>query len=145
MVTKNEWNNLYTLLKLAEMGAHKRISKISTEYLSAKLGISQQTASRYLIELEHLGWIGRSATPDGCLIKINDKGLKELENLYTTLHVFLETTVPPTITLEGVVFTGLGEGAYYISKEINTEHYQYFLSIDCHPQVLFQLFPAHQH
>ena len=29
----------------------------------------------------------------------------------------METASPPSITLEGTVFTGLGEGAYYISKE----------------------------
>jgi hypothetical protein len=29
----------------------------------------------------------------------------------------MEANYPPSITLEGTVFTGLGEGAYYISKE----------------------------
>ena len=28
----------------------------------------------------------------------------------------MEKTYPPSVTLEGTVFTGLGEGAYYISK-----------------------------
>ena len=60
------------LLKLAEMGAYRRIAKISTEYLAKKLGISQQTASRYLIELERKGWIQRNITPDGSLIKIEE-------------------------------------------------------------------------
>jgi riboflavin kinase len=105
------------LLRLAEMGAYKRVAKISTEYLSKKLEISQQTASRYLIELERKGWIQRNITADGTLIKIEDLGTIELQKLYSNLKVLLEKTYLPSVTLEGTVFTGLGEGAYYISKE----------------------------
>ena len=54
------WRHLFTLLKLAEMGAHRRTAKISTEYLAGKLNLSQQTASRYLIELDGKGWIKRT-------------------------------------------------------------------------------------
>jgi riboflavin kinase len=102
---------------MAEIGAHKRIAKISTEYLAEKLEISQQTASRYLIELERDGWIKRTITPEGSLIRIADKGTRELERLYSNLRFLIETAYPPSVTLEGTVFTGLGEGAYYISKE----------------------------
>ncbi len=136
MVVKQEWNNLYTLYRLAEMGAHKRTSKISTEYLADKLGVSQQTASRYLIELERLGWINRTTTPDGCLIKISENGLKEVEKLSRNLRVLLETATPPSITLEGVVFTGLGEGAYYISKEIYRRQFLEKLGFDPYPGTL---------
>ena len=104
------------LLKLAEMGAYKRTAKISTEYLAQKLDISQQTASRYLIELERKGWIQRKVTPDGSLIKIQESGALELQKLYSNLKVLMEKNYPPSVTLEGTVFTGLGEGAYYISK-----------------------------
>lgn len=117
MVDKNLWRHLCTLIKLAEIGAHKRTAKISTEYLAEKLEISQQTASRYLIELEANGWIQRNVTPEGSLIKINDKGTQELNKLYSSLRFLIESDYPPSMTLEGTVFTGLGEGAYYISKE----------------------------
>mgnify|MGYP001102824385 CR=1 FL=1 len=60
MIEKQEWRLIFTILKLAEMGAHRRIAKISTEYLAEKLGASQQTASRYLIELDNKGWIKRN-------------------------------------------------------------------------------------
>jgi riboflavin kinase len=105
------------LLKLAEMGAYNRTAKISTEYLAQKLGISQQTASRYLIELEHQGWITRKVTPDGSLITIQPTGTTELQKLYNNLKVVMEKAYPPSVTLEGTVFTGFGEGAYYISKD----------------------------
>jgi riboflavin kinase, archaea type len=113
---KQDWQHLYMLLKVAEMGAYKRVAKISTEFLAKKLGISQQTASRYLIELERKGWISRNITPDGSLIKIEEKGTRELQKLYSDLKMLMEKNYPPSVTLEGTVFTGLGEGAYYISK-----------------------------
>ena len=117
MTDTQDWRHLFTLLKLAEMGAHKRTAKISTEYLAEKLGTSQQTASRSLIELEHKGWIKRSITHDGCLIRIDSTGTAMLQKLFSNLRFLLETTYPPIVTLEGTVFTGLGEGAYYIGKE----------------------------
>ena len=127
---------VFTLLKLAEMGAHRRTAKISTEYLAQKLAISQQTASRYLIEVDRIGWIKRTMTPEGCLIRITDVGTKELSKLYTTLHFLMETSYPPSITLEGTVFSGLGEGAYYITKEPYRKQFIEKLGFDPYPGTL---------
>jgi len=118
------------------MGAHRRIAKISTEYLAEKLGISQQTASRYLIELERKGWIQRTITPEGSLIKIDDKGTRELQKLHSNLRFLIEAAYPPSITLEGTVFTGLGEGAYYISKEHYRKQFIEKLGFDPYPGTL---------
>ncbi|HVP15906.1 MAG TPA: DUF120 domain-containing protein [candidate division Zixibacteria bacterium] len=128
--------HLFTLLKLAEMGAHRRTAKISTEYLAGKLGASQQTASRYLIELEGKAWIERTITPEGCLIRISGAGMKELNKLYLTLRVLMEASYPPSITLEGTVFTGFGEGAYYISKESYRRQFIEKLGFDPYPGTL---------
>ena len=136
MTEKHEWRHIFTLLKLAEMGAHRRTAKISTEYLAGKLGTSQQTASRYLIELDNNGWIKRAVTPEGCLIKITDAGIKELKKLYSNLRFLMEAAYPPSITLEGVVFTGLGEGAYYISKERYTRQFIEKLGFEPYPGTL---------
>jgi riboflavin kinase len=128
--------HLFTLLKLAEMGAHRRTAKISTEYLASKIGASQQTASRYLIELDKKAWIKRTMTPEGCLIRITDAGNKELKALYSALRLLLEATYPPSVTLEGTVFTGLGEGAYYISKEHYKKQFIEKLGFDPYPGTL---------
>jgi len=136
MSEKYVCRHLFTLLKLAEMGAHRRTAKISTEYLAGKLGISQQTASRYLIELDNKGWIKRTITPEGCLIKITDGGVKELQKLYSNLRFLVEAAYPPSITLEGTVFTGLGEGAYYISKEQYRKQFLEKLGFDPYPGTL---------
>ena len=130
------YRHLFTLLKLAEMGAHRRTAKISTEYLAGKLGASQQTASRYLIELEKKGWIERTITPEGCLIRITGSGMKELNKLYSTLRVLMEAAYPPSVTLEGNVFTGYGEGAYYISKEGYRKQFIEKLGFDPYPGTL---------
>jgi riboflavin kinase len=118
------------------MGAHRRTTKISTEYLSEKLGTSQQTASRYLIELERRGWIHRTITHDGCLIKIEPSGIAELQKLYSNLKVLMENSYPPNVTLEGTVFTGLGEGAYYITKDHYRKQFIEKLGFEPYPGTL---------
>jgi riboflavin kinase len=136
LTEKESWRDLFTLLKLAEMGAHRRTAKISTEYLAQKLGIAQQTASRYLIELEQKGWIKRTITPEGSLIRIDEAGNKELQKLHQNLRLWIEAAYPPSITLEGTVFTGLGEGAYYISKEFYKKQFIEKLGFEPFPGTL---------
>jgi riboflavin kinase len=123
-------------MKLAEMGAHRRIAKISTEYLAAKLNTSQQTASRYLIELDNMGWVERTITAEGCLIRITESGVKELQKISSRLRFLMEADYLPSITLEGTVFTGLGEGAYYISKEQYRKQFIEKLGFDPYPGTL---------
>jgi riboflavin kinase len=104
--------------------------------LAEKMGISQQTASRYLIELERKGWIQRTITPEGSLIKIEDAGFAELQKLYSNLRFLIEAAYPPSVTLEGTVFTGLGEGAYYIAKEYYRKQFIEKLGFDPYPGTL---------
>jgi riboflavin kinase len=136
MTDAQEWRHLFTLLKLAEMGAHRRTAKISTEYLAQKLGTSQQTASRYLIELERKGWIKRTITHDGCLIRIDAAGTAGLQKLFSNLRFLMEAAYPPSVTLEGTVFMGLGEGAYYITKEHYRKQFIEKLGFDPYPGTL---------
>ncbi|MBS7632308.1 DUF120 domain-containing protein [Candidatus Bathyarchaeota archaeon] len=136
MAEKTMWRHMFTLLKLAELGAHRRTAKISTEYLAAKMQTSQQTASRYLIELERKRWITRNITPEGCLIKVTEEGAKELNKLYSKLKLIVEASYPLSITLEGVVFTGLGEGAYYTSNEHYRKQFIEKLGFDPYPGTL---------
>ena len=136
MTDKNFSRHLFTLIKLAEMGAYKRTAKISTEYLAEKLEISQQSASRYLIELERKGWIKKTTTPEGSLIKIDEAGAKELQKLYANLRFVVEAAYPPSVTLEGAVFTGLGEGAYYTQKEHYRKQFVEKLGFEPYPGTL---------
>jgi riboflavin kinase len=130
------WKNFYALYRLAEMGASRRTIKVSTEYLAQKMGLSQQTASRHLIQLEELGWIQRTITPEGCLIKVTEAGKTELKRVYTSLHQIFEAAYPTSLTLEGVLFSGLGEGAYYISKDGYRKQFIEKLGFDPYPGTL---------
>jgi riboflavin kinase len=48
----------------------------------------------------------------------------------------MEAAYPPSVTLEGTVFTGLGEGAYYISKEYYMKQFIEKLGFDPFPGTL---------
>ena len=130
------WKLFFTLYKLAELGASSRTVKVSTDYLAQKIGASQQTASRHLIKLENMGWIKRTITPEGCLTKITREGVTELKKLYSELRLIFESDYPPSITLEGVLFSGLGEGAYYITKEGYRKQFIEKLGFDPYPGTL---------
>jgi len=135
-VDAQSWKVFFTLFKLAEMGASRRTVKVSTEYLAEKLGLSQQTASRHLIQLEKKGWIKRNITPEGCLIKIADSGVTELRKLYSSLQAVFEAAYPMSVTLEGVLFTGLGEGAYYITRDSYRKQFIEKIGFDPYPGTL---------
>lgn len=135
-VDTRSWKHFFTLYKLAELGACSRTIKVSTEYLAEKMGASQQTASRHLIELEKRDWIKRTITPEGCLIKVTNLGRAELKKLYSDLRLIFEAEYPPSITLEGVLFTGLGEGAYYVTKEGYRKQFIEKLGFDPYPGTL---------
>ena len=135
-VDLGSWKLFFTLYKLAELGACSRTVKVSTEYLAEKIGASQQTASRHLINLEKIGWIKRTITPEGCLIKITDSGMAELKKLYSDLRLIFEAAYPPSVTLEGILFTGLGEGAYYVTIEGYRKQFIEKLGFDPYPGTL---------
>jgi riboflavin kinase len=130
------WKQFHALHKLAEMGASRRTIKVSTEYLAQKMGLSQQTASRHLIQLEKLGWIQRTITPEGCMVKVTEAGQTELKRVYSSLHQIFEAAYPTSLTLEGVLFSGLGEGAYYIGKEGYRKQFIEKLGFDPFPGTL---------
>ena len=135
-VDAHSWKHFYVLYRLAEMGASRRTVKVSTEYLAEKMSLSQQTASRHLIQLERLGWIKRTITPEGCLIRVTETGENHLKSVYSGLHRVFEAAYPPSVTLEGILFSGLGEGAYYISKDGYRKQFIEKLGFDPYPGTL---------
>jgi riboflavin kinase len=135
-IDAQSWKVFFTLFKLAEMGASRRTVKVSTEYLAERIGLSQQTASRHLIQLEKKGWIKRTITPEGCLIRITDSGVGELKKTYSSLQAVFEAAYPLSVTLEGVLFTGIGEGAYYITKDGYRKQFIEKLGFDPYPGTL---------
>lgn len=105
-----------TLYKLAVQGALDNEIEISTSIIARSSGRSQQTISRHLILLEREGLIERRITNKGEVIRITSKGRQELMEVYTTLKEIFEKNAERRFIITGTVFTGLGEGAYYISR-----------------------------
>lgn len=126
----------FILYRLAEMGAYNRTIKASTEFLAERLGVSQQTASRYLVGLERVGWIKRIITAQGTLVRLSKEGKKQLKRVHSGLSVILEARYPPSLTIEGTVFSGLGEGAYYVTREAYRRQFIEKLGFDPYPGTL---------
>jgi len=133
---KNPQKYFFTLLKLAEMGGSKRAIKISTGFLAEKMGLSQQTASRHLSDLQRIGWIHRTITRDGSLVKITSAGNSQLVRVFSGLGAILESRYPPSITFDGIIFSGLGEGAYYVTREAYRKQFIEKLGFDPYPGTL---------
>jgi riboflavin kinase len=107
------WFTLYELLRL---GAANGAVRVSTTELSERMGCSQQSASRHLRLLECMGLVARRIEPGGSLIRLTAEGRKALEEVYTALKGGLEEPVEEVLVFEGTVFSGLGQGAYYMRQ-----------------------------
>jgi len=133
---RNLQKYFFTLLKLAEMGASARAVKVSTDFLAEKMGLSQQTASRHLADLQRIGWIHRTITHDGSLVKITDEGNSQLRIVSFGLAAVFEAKYPPSLSFEGIVFSGLGEGAYYVTRDVYRKQFIEKLGFDPYPGTL---------
>lgn len=124
-----------TLYKLIEVGAYPNEVIFTTSDLAKLLKISQQTASRHLIELERMGLIHRVRLGRRESMKITAGGVKHLNNMFLTLKRAFELKKAETV-FEGVVFSGLGEGAYYVSQPGYKKQFVEKLGFDPYPGTL---------
>jgi len=104
------------LIELSALGAHKRTITFSTNSLAEQLGVSQQTVSRRLMELEREKLIERRISHRGEDVRLTEKGFEVLRELYLRLKDVVEET-KAEFSMEGEVFEGMGEGSYYMSRE----------------------------
>ena len=104
-----------TLVELLLLGAKDYHIKISTSELADRIGKSQQLVSNHLMELENEGYLERLKIGRLYGLKLTEKGLDQLMMLYSILKGTLEP--PLMLEIEGELFSGLGEGAYYTSLE----------------------------
>ena len=107
-------NVLRLLIVLALDGALDKSISLTTSQLAEKLDVSQQTASRWLEELNLDKYIEKSTMGQGLTIQITTEGKMVLWKTYTDLQsIFHE--FPNQI--KGQLARGLGEGGYYISLD----------------------------
>ncbi|MCK4310667.1 MAG: DUF120 domain-containing protein [Methanomicrobia archaeon] len=115
------------ILALIEI-AKKKGGKITSVELGNVLDISQQTASRRMKELEKLSFIRK----EGKKVIIEERGMKVLKEIYLDLdNVFREQK-----SIYGKLFSGLGEGKYYISKHGYREQFIKKLGFSPYPGTL---------
>ena len=108
--------NLLAALKyIALQGGTRHSVHISSSDLASMLEVSQQSASRYLIQLFEEGYIDRKLAQGGQIIGIKSSGIAALKKEFSEYELVFGDL--KTIEIEGTLETGLGEGGYYISKK----------------------------
>jgi riboflavin kinase len=105
-----------------ELAALKRVAldgglagrpKISCAGLAERLDASAQTASRRLRRLEEAGFIDREVPADGQRVTVTDEGEAALRREYADYRRLFEDET--TLSLDGTVTSGMGEGCHYLS------------------------------
>jgi riboflavin kinase len=117
------------------MGALRTQARISSPAFAKELTISQQTASRYMVELETRGYIERYPSSQGTQIKVTQAGRVLLENIHHSLTALLQEQ-PQTLDFDGTLVSGLGEGAYYVQLQGYHEQFAQKLGFTPYPGTL---------
>ena len=116
-MVKKKFEYIPILILLTELGATKNFLRTSSKKIAEITGVSQQTASRYLKQLEGEGLIIRkNVDKTGQSIMITKEGFRILSEIYVVLGRTLQPE-KEILEISGYVITGLGEGAYYMTRE----------------------------
>jgi riboflavin kinase, archaea type len=112
--TRVESTQILTLVELVKLGAGGTPTVVSSFRLAGAFGITQQAASLRLVKLEKAGLIKRAHSGRGLTVRLTDAGLRLASSFYSGLKGALEHP-PGHLDFRGTVFTGFGEGGYYVS------------------------------
>jgi len=115
--------HIITLTQLLSKGARYNFVQLTSTSLGKSVQKSQQTASKYLMELENGGFIERFMKGRRVFVRITNKGYAELVKLHSLLGSSLGT-FPSSIELKGEIISGMGEGAYYMSLKGYTKQFK---------------------
>ena len=125
---------LQTLKELALLGALKNKVEISSFELATQLETSQQTASRYLLELDRFGMITRELGIKKQLIQITGVGESVLQEEHLQYQQIFELT--DRVVFKGDVISGMGEGRYYTEQSGYMEQFKDKLGFVPYPGTL---------
>ena len=107
-------SHLWTLIELYQRGAANRTLELSTSELAMELGLSQQGVSKHLLQLEKEGLIERKRSGRRTGVLVSRAGADRVLSIYSRLKTAIEGKAG-VFDFHGTLFTGLGEGGYYIS------------------------------
>lgn len=133
---------LEVLKSLAMMNATRKVVKVSSKELAERIGQSLQTAARKLKELEDEGLIDRTLTKDGQFVVITEKGKQLLYREYMDYRKIFEDE--GRIRIKGEVFSGVGEGRYYVSLDGYMKQFREKLGFEPYPGTLNIRIPKEQ-
>ncbi|HMF34453.1 MAG TPA: DUF120 domain-containing protein [Candidatus Lokiarchaeia archaeon] len=113
MVDEKELIFLYVI---AKEGALHDFVEIKSRQFVDSLGLSQQTSSRRLINLEKKGWITRQVLGKSQKIALTPVGRDKLLGLFFDLKKIFGNLEGEQV-VRGELVSGLGEGAYYMGQD----------------------------
>lgn len=122
------------LKQLAKLGGLRDYVYTSSGELAERLGVSQQTASRKILELLEAGLIARRMGTRKQLIRLSPAGVEVLRREHSDYRALFQGS--DELTVRGKVVTGLGEGRYYISREGYRKAFNRILGFDPFPGTL---------
>jgi len=125
---------IQALKEIALLGAINNKIEISSFELAKQLGISQQSASRYLVELDKNGLITREFGIKKQLIKITNKGEDIIHKEYLDYQRIFE--LADQIHFKGKVVSGMGEGRYYTEQKGYIDQFKQKLGFVPYPGTL---------
>ncbi len=106
---------VFALKKIAMLGGIDNYIAVSSRELGEILDMSQQSASKRILELLEQNLIVRDLGARRQRIKITAIGAEELRREYNDYRRIFELT--DHIILHGIVKDGMGEGGYYINQD----------------------------
>ncbi|NIP35021.1 MAG: DUF120 domain-containing protein, partial [Thermoplasmata archaeon] len=123
-----EPTELQVLKHLALKGAMEDFIPVSSGELGRELGLSQQTASRRILDLLDKGLIQRELGARRQMIRLSDEGMKALQAEYADYVSIFE--VRDRVILRGTIVSGLGEGRYYIEQNGYRDQFRKLLDME---------------
>ncbi|MDD1724108.1 MAG: DUF120 domain-containing protein, partial [Methanospirillum sp.] len=127
--------DLECIKRIALMGGLNAPVFLKSLSLGSELGFSPQTASRRLRSLEQQKLVSRVLGTEGQQVTITSAGEDALRREYCDYYRLFGRQ-EKTLVLAGLVQSGLGEGAYYMSLRQYTDQFQGLLGFTPFPGTL---------
>ncbi len=125
---------LFDFLKMLAFISKSGLIESSTKEIAERTQLSQQSVSRYLIMLEEKGYVVRKRIKNGEEILLTEKSFNEFKREKNELEFIIKKG--EYIEVEGTVFSGMGEGSYYMSRERYVEGVMKYLGFRPYPGTL---------
>jgi len=116
---------ILALRRIALLGGMHDYVSLSSRELGEMLEVSQQSASKRILEMLNEGWIVRDLGARRQRIKLTQKGMDALRQEYSEYQRIFETR--DHLVIKGAVVTGMGEGQYYVTQEGYQEQFLHHL------------------